>query len=81
MSDLIYTEAQRATIAASRSEAFELLQEIQAANENLKDIVEAVAESTGIKKAKIMKYYKQKFDDKLKALSEDVALFEFLDEE
>ena len=81
MSDQIYTEAQRKTIAASRSEAFELLQEIQAANENLKDIVKAVADATGIKAEEIKAYYKQKFDDKIKNTSARAALFEFLDEE
>ena len=80
MTEQIFTEEQRKLIREARGEAFDYLQEIQAANENLKDIVSALADKTNIKKAKIMKYYKQSFADKLKDLSEDVAFFEFVEE-
>ena len=81
MSDQIYTEAQRKTIAASRPEAFDYLQEIQAANENLKDVVSALAEKTGLDKTQISGYYKASFKQVIKKASANAALFEFLDED
>lgn len=61
-------------------EAFELLREQEAAKNNLKGVVEVVADATGLKKTSVNKFFKARFADKLAAQSETSELFEQLDE-
>lgn len=78
--EIIITEEQRKKINAYYSEARELLSEIEAAQENLKDILSSVEESTGLKKAIVSKYYKSRYKDEVSKTLELAAVFEFLDE-
>ena len=77
---IVITEEQRKKINAYYGEARGLLAEIQAAQENLKDILSTVEESTNVKKALVSKYYKGRFKDELNKVSELAAVFEFLEE-
>ncbi len=61
-------------------EAFELLREQEDAKNNLKGVVEVVADATGLKKTSVNKFFKARFADKLAAQSETSELFELLDE-
>lgn len=61
------------------SEALEYLREAAEQMENFKDVVETVAETTGLKKAKVSKFFKDRYAQKIKEGSETAALFETLE--
>jgi transcription termination factor NusB len=61
-------------------ESFEHLGAMEEADQMFKEVVETVAENTGLKKAKISKYLKERFAAKTKATKELGVLFEKLDE-
>jgi predicted solute-binding protein len=61
-------------------EAFEHLGAIEQADSLFKEVVETVSETTGIKKSKVSKYFKERFAAKTKATKELGVLFEKLDE-
>lgn len=61
-------------------EALNLLNEAEGIMQNFKDVVETVAETTGLKKATVSKFFKQRYADKIKEGSETAALFEQLEE-
>lgn len=61
-------------------EALNYLNEAEGIMQNFKDVVETVAETTGLKKATVSKFFKQKYADKLKEGSETAELFEQLQE-
>lgn len=61
-------------------EAYEHLTAKQEAEEMFKEVVETVAETTGLKKAKVSKYLKQRFEAKTKETKELGELFAKLDE-
>lgn len=60
-------------------EAYEYLTEIANATELFKEVVETVAENTGLKKNKVSKYIKQRFEAKTKETKELGELFQNLD--
>jgi predicted solute-binding protein len=61
-------------------EAFEHLGAIEEADQLFKEVVETVAETTGLKKAKVSKYLKERHAAKTKATRELGQLFEALDD-
>lgn len=61
-------------------EAYEHLTAIEEATEMFKEVVETVAENTGIKKNKVSKYLKQRFEAKTKETKELGELFQNLDD-
>ena len=61
------------------SEALALLSEADGIMQNFKDVVETVAETTGLKKAKVSKFFKDRYAQKIKEGSETAALFETLE--
>lgn len=61
-------------------EAFEHLGVIEEADGLFKEVVETVAETTGLKKARVSKYFKERFAAKTKATKELGELFGKLDE-
>jgi hypothetical protein len=61
-------------------EAFEHLATIEEADQQFKEVVETVSETTGLKKAKVSKYLKERHAAKTKATRELGQLFEALDD-
>ena len=61
-------------------EAFEHLTSKQEAEELFKEVVETVAETTGIKGAKVSKYLKERYKAETKKTTELGELFRTLDE-
>lgn len=59
------TTQQRDQLAAYTKEAYALYTEIEGANENIKDIVEAAAEATGLDKAVVKKHFVTTYKDDL----------------
>ena len=62
------------------NESFEYLQAIAHNQTLLKELVETVAETTGMKKGVVSKYLKQRFEDKTNETKDLGNLFEQLDE-
>lgn len=62
------------------SEAFEHLAQIEEGKQGFKDVVEAVADATNLKPAKVSKYFKQRFEAKTKQTKELGELFTKLDD-
>lgn len=63
-----------------RQRAFEALDNKKQADEDLKEEVEALAETTGIKKGTLTKYFKASHAAKTKALKAESDVFEALDD-
>lgn len=61
-------------------EAFEHLTAIEEATEQFKEVVETVAATTGLKKPKVSKYLKERYEAKTKKTRELGDLFTSLDE-
>lgn len=61
-------------------EALSVLDAIAESTKDFNEIVETVAENTGMKKAKVAKYFKERFAEKTKATKEIGELFGTLDE-
>lgn len=76
--EIILTQQQRDKLKAYRTSAFEHLNEIVAAKENLKDIYEAAAEATGLEKKVVSKLYNTLFKDSLADMEEEVETLRFL---
>lgn len=62
------------------SEALALLSEADGIMQNFKDVVETVAETTGLKKATVSKFFKARYAEKIKEGSATAELFEQLEE-
>jgi len=60
-------------------EAFEHLSQIEEGKDGFKEVVEALADATKLKPAKVSKYLKQRFDAKTKQTKELGVLFIKLD--
>jgi len=65
---------------AYQQEAFLHLRTLEGAKEQLKEVVETMAETTGLPKTLLSKYLKAKYAEKTKELSEVGKCFEALDE-
>lgn len=63
--EIILTSEQRALLKEYKKEAFTYLSAVSEAKEALKEVVEALAESTGLKKAVVNKLFKDSFDNKV----------------
>lgn len=63
-----------------RQEAFEHLDSKKNADALFKEVVETVAETTGLKKGVVSKYLKTSYEAKLKAMQEEADLFSTIDE-
>lgn len=72
---------QRTSLKPFASEAYGLYAEITAIKENIKDIVEAAAEKTGIEKKLVAKHFATKYKGNLEELRDEVDALEFLAEE
>ena len=72
---------QREILKEYKKEAFDLLQEIQAAKENLKDVVEAAANGSGLEKGRVSKFFTLAFNDKIDDVIEEAEILQFLREE
>lgn len=64
----------------SNKESIRILSEIAALQEEFKEHVEAVAEKIGMKKGKLTKYFKARFNAQTKALTEQGEVFGKIDE-
>lgn len=62
------------------SESYEYLDTISEAQKNFKDVVETVSDTTGLKKALVSKYLKERYELKTKKTKELGELFGKLDE-
>lgn len=65
--------------AGYNSEAQELLRKIAELTDEFKLIVETVAESTGLKKAKVSKFFKSRFAESTEVPAQEGELFAALD--
>ncbi len=72
------TSQQRDLLAGYTKEAYSLYTEIEAANENIKDIVDAAAEATGLDKTVVKKHFATQYKDDLEKQEELVAKLRFL---
>jgi len=61
-------------------EALDLLSEADGIMQNFKDVVETVAETTGLKKATVSKFFKQRYADKIREGAATAELFEQLED-
>lgn len=61
-------------------EALEILEKISELQKDFKEVVETVAENTGLKKPKVSKYFKERFKDSTKQTTQVGELFAKLDE-
>lgn len=61
-------------------EAFEHLDDVSEAQALFKEVVEAVADTTKLKKGKVAKYFKTKYKAKTSELKDEAELFGKLDE-
>lgn len=66
--------------AGYNSEALDVLDKISELKKDFAEIVETVAENTGMKKAKVAKYFNERFTDKTKATAQLGELFAQIDE-
>ena len=78
--NIAVTEEQRQTLKEGYSVVREYFQEIEAAKENIKDAVEALAEKTGLEKAQINKFFTVTYKGTPTKLEEEVELIKFLSE-
>ena len=81
MEEIILTSEQRKLLKEYRKEAFSYLQEIQAAKENLKDVVTAAADGTGLEKKVVSKFYNAAFKQDIEAIVAEAEMLQFLSEE
>ena len=75
------TTTQRESLKPFASEAYSFYVEIAAIKENIKDIVEAAAEKTGIDKKLVSKHFATKYKGNLEELRDEVDALEFLAEQ
>lgn len=80
MADIILTEEQRKLLKEYKKEAFGYLNEIQAANENLKDVVKNASEGSGLDKKIVSKFFKASFKNSVDDLVEEAEVLQFLSE-
>lgn len=80
MADIILTEEQRKLLKEYKKEAFGYLNEIQAAKENLKDVVTNAADGSGLDKRIVSKFFNTAFKDSLSELVEEAEILQFLSE-
>jgi len=71
---------QKTVYQGYRDEAIERLTEAASAMEQYKEIVTAAAETTKLSKKEIGKSFKTFFADKVKALSDEASVVEFLND-
>lgn len=81
MTDVVLTQYQRDLLKKYRAEAFGYLTEIQAANENLKDVIEAAADGTGLEKKIISKFFKALFKQSIQDIADEAEILQFLAED
>lgn len=81
MNEIVLTQTQRDLLKKYRQEAFGYLSEIQAANENLKDVIDAAADGTGIEKKIVSKLFKALFKQTIADIAEEAELLQFLAED
>jgi ABC-type Zn uptake system ZnuABC Zn-binding protein ZnuA len=60
-------------------EAHEILEKISELQKDLKEIVETASETTGLKKPKVAKYFKERYNEATKVTKETGELFAQLD--
>ena len=74
------TADQKKLLQAYKTEAFAPLADMETANNVLKEIIEAAAESTGVEKKIIGKYFKLSYKDQVGSQSEEMEVIKFLSE-
>lgn len=75
------TSEQRTSLKPFTSEAYGFYAEIAGIKENIKDLVEAAAEKTGIEKKLVAKHFATKYKGNLGEIRNEVDALEFLDED
>ena len=78
---VVLTQSQRELLKKYRAEAFNYLTEIQGANENLKDVIEAAADGTGLEKKIIGKFFKALFKQSIQDIADEAEILQFLAED
>lgn len=73
--------AQRESMKPFASEAYGYYAEIAGIKENIKDLVEAAAEKTGIEKKLVAKHFATKFKGNLDEIRDEADALEFLAED
>ena len=74
------TSEQRDSLKPFATEAYGYYAEIAGIKENIKDLVEATAEKTGIEKKLVSKHFATKYKGNLDELRDEVDALEFLAE-
>lgn len=74
------TAEQKNLLKNYKTEAYAPLADIETANANFKEIVETAAESTGVDKKIITKYFKLSYKDQVGEQSEQMEVIKFLSE-
>ena len=74
------TTEQREQLKPFAAEAYSLQTEMAGIKENIKDVVEAAAEKTGIDKALVKKFFTVQYKANLKELEQEVDILKFLSE-
>lgn len=74
------TSEQRDSLKPFTTEAYGYYAEITGIKENIKDLVEAAAEKTGIEKKLVSKHFATKYKGNLDELRDEVDALEFLAE-
>ena len=74
------TSEQRDSLKPFTTEAYGYYAEIAGIKENIKDLVEAAAEKTGIEKKLVSKHFATKYKGNLDELRDEVDALEFLAE-
>lgn len=75
------TSEQRDSLKPFAVEAYDYYGEIAGIKENIKDLVEAAAEKTGIDKKLVGKHFATKYKGNLEELRDEVDALEFLAED
>lgn len=73
--------AQLEALKAYKQEYFEQASDIETAKENIKEIIEAAVEATGLEKKILTKHYAVSFNEKLPDVLEEASILEFLSEQ
>lgn len=81
MNEITLTSQQRDLLKQYKTEAFNLFSEQTAIKENIKDLIEAAAEGTGLEKKVVSKLYKALYKDNLKDILEEAETLQFLSED